>query len=75
MGFDRPFDLTRRAFNEEIPSYFNSEKGTIRFVKEELDLWVEIMNRYKIDNEGYSTHADRLLPAEKKKATVKNKKK
>lgn len=75
LGFDRPFDLTRRAFNEEIPSYFNSEKGTIRFVKEELDLWVEIMNRYKIDNEDYSTYADRLLPAEKKKAAVKNKKK
>lgn len=75
LGFDRPFDLTRRAFNEEIPSYFNSEKGTIRFVKEELDLWVEIMNRYKIDNEDYSTYADRLLPAEKKKAPVKNKKK
>ncbi len=40
LGFERPFDLTRKAFNEEIPSYFDSERGTIRFVKAELDHWV-----------------------------------
>ena len=33
LGFEKPFDLTRKAFNEELPSYFNSEKGTIRFAR------------------------------------------
>ncbi len=37
LGYDRPFDLTKRAFNDEVPCYFDSERGTIRFVKAELD--------------------------------------
>ncbi|MGD9897593.1 MAG: hypothetical protein AB7T22_00570 [Calditrichaceae bacterium] len=77
LGFERPFDLTRRAFNDDLPSYFDSERGTIRFVKSELDNWVELTNRYQVDGETYKTYEDRLLPAEKakarKKRTVKKK--
>lgn len=73
LGYDRPFDLTRRAFNEELPSYFDQEKGTIRFVKEELDNWVEIMNRYKVDVEAYVTFGDRLTDQEKHKAELQKK--
>jgi len=75
LGFERPFDLTRRAFNDEIPSYFDSDKGTIRFVKAEIDAWVDIMNSYQIDGEKYQTFADRLSADEKKKGTLKKKKK
>jgi pentatricopeptide repeat protein len=60
LGYDRPFDLTKRAFNDEIPCYFDSEKGTIRFVKAELDNWVEIQNRFRVDGQGYKVYPDRL---------------
>jgi len=66
LGYDRPFDLTKRAFNEEIPCYFDAEKGTIRFVKEEIDRWVEIMNQYHVDSAHYTVHEDRLTVQELK---------
>ncbi len=60
LGYDRPFDLTKKAFNDELPCYFDSDRGTIRFVKEELDQWVEIQNRYSIDGLDYRVYEDRL---------------
>jgi tetratricopeptide (TPR) repeat protein len=66
LGYDRPFDLTKRAFNDEIPCYFDSEKGTIRFVKSELDHWVELQNRYKVDGTIYRVYEDRLSKDELK---------
>ncbi|APF20047.1 tetratricopeptide repeat protein [Caldithrix abyssi] len=71
LGFNRPFDLTRKAFNNEIPSYFDSEKGTIRFVKAELDAWVELVNRYKLEPQNYETHEELLTEQEKQKAQRK----
>ncbi len=71
LGFDRPFDLTRKAFNDEIPSYFDSEKGTIRFIKAELDAWVKLTNRYKLDFQTYETHEERLTDQEKQKGAKK----
>lgn len=71
LGFDRPFDLTKKAFNDEIPSYFDSEKGTIRFIKAELDAWVELMNRYQVDGQKYLTYEDRLSDEEKRKSSLK----
>ena len=80
LGYDRPFDLTKRAFNDELPCYFDSERGTIRFVKAELDNWVKMRNRYRIDGEEYQVHEDRItkdelkigeLPKTKKKSTKK----
>ncbi len=80
LGYDRPFDLTKRAFNDELPCYFDSERGTIRFVKSELDSWVEMQNRYRIDGEKYQVHKDRIskeelkigeLPGKKKRSTKK----
>ena len=66
LGYDRPFDLTKRAFNDEIPCYFDSERGTIRFVKAELDQWVEIQNHFRIDNNYYQVYEDRLSAEELK---------
>jgi len=73
LGFERPFDLTRRAFNDELPSYFDSEKGTIRFVRAELDTWVELMNRYKLDVVNYKTYEERLTKADIDKAKIRKK--
>ncbi len=64
LGYERPFDITKRAFNNEIPCYFNSEKGTIRFLKEELDNWVEIYNKFNLDNQHYEVHLERLSDKE-----------
>ena len=75
LGFERPFDLTRKAFNEEVPSYFDSDKGTIRFVREELDHWVELMNRYNVDGSEYQIYEDRLSKAEIDKANLRPAKK
>ena len=74
LGYDRPFDLTKRAFNDELPCYFDSEKGTIRFVKAELDQWVEIQNRYKIDGNIYRVYEDRLSKDEIKIGKTNRKK-
>ena len=71
LGFERPYDLTRRAFNDEIPSYFDSEKGTIRFVKAELDAWVELTNEFQLDIETYETFEDKLSEEEKKVGQLK----
>ncbi len=74
LGFDRPFDLTRRAFNDEIPSYFDSERGTIRFIRTELDSWVELMNRYEINGGNFKTYEEKLLPAEIEKGKARKRK-
>lgn len=75
LGFERPFDLTRRAFNDELPSYFDSEKGTIRFVKAELDNWVELNNRYHLDGTTHQTYPERLTPAEMEKGQKRKRRK
>ena len=75
LGYDRPFDLTKRAFNDELPCYFDSDKGTIRFVKAELDQWVEIQNRYKVDGNTYRVFKDRLSKDELKIGNTNRKKK
>ena len=73
MGFERPFDLTKKAFNQEIPSYFDADKGTIRFVKEELDCWIELHNRYNLDGLQYKIYEDRLSAEEKSSLRKKKK--
>jgi len=71
LGYERPFDLTKRAFNDELPCYFDSERGTIRFVKAELDKWVEIQNRYCLDGPKYEVYEDRLSKDELKIGNTK----
>ncbi len=66
LGYNRPFDLTRKAINKEIPCYYDADKGTVRFIREELDCWVELHNRYNLDGKKYDVFVDRLLPQENK---------
>ena len=65
MGFERPFDLTRKAFSHEIPCYFDHEKGTVHFVKEELDCWIDLRNHFNLDGATYQVYEDKLLPGER----------
>lgn len=46
LGFKQIFDLTQRAFKNEIPSHFNPTKARLSFYKEELEKWAMAMNRY-----------------------------
>ncbi len=73
LGFERPFDLTKKAFNQEIPCYFNADKGTIRFVKEEIDCWIDLRNRYNLDGSKYKVFANKLTAEEKGKNHKKQK--
>ena len=65
LGFERPFDLTKKAFNQEIPCYFNADKGTIRFVKEEIDCWIKLHNKYSLSSSKYKVFANKLTPEER----------
>ncbi len=74
LDIDKPYELTKKAFNNEVPCYFNSESGIIRFVKNELDEWVELMNRYDLGDVKYSVHPERLDSSEIKRTKSKAKK-
>lgn len=73
LGFERPFDLTKKAFNNEVPCYFDADKGTIRFVKAEIDNWVEIQNRFMLEGTLYEVHEDRLNDKEIEIGNLKRK--
>jgi tetratricopeptide (TPR) repeat protein len=73
LGIDRPFDLTQMAFNAQVPSYFDAERGTIRFVKNELDHWAEIMDRYKVDGQNYQTYPENISEKNLNKAKMRKK--
>jgi tetratricopeptide (TPR) repeat protein len=73
LGYERPFDLTKRAFNDELPCYFDSERGTIRFVKAELDNWILINNRFKLDGVEYEVYKDRLSEKELEIGNIRRK--
>jgi tetratricopeptide (TPR) repeat protein len=73
LDFEKPYDLTKKAFNDEVPCYFNSHSGIIRFVKEELDEWVELSNRYNLEDRKYSVHPEYLDDSEKGRKTKRKK--
>lgn len=47
LGFNKVFELTERAFKNEIPSHFNPAKARMSFYKEELENWAKVMNRFQ----------------------------
>jgi len=60
LGYDKVFELTQRAFRNEIPSHFNPSRARISFFKEELDNWAMVMNRYHCFPEEVKLYPDRL---------------
>jgi tetratricopeptide (TPR) repeat protein len=47
LGFNKVFELTERAFKNEVPSHFNPAKARMSFYKEELENWAKVMNRFQ----------------------------
>ncbi len=60
LGFEKVFELTQKAFRNEVPSHFNPNLARIRFYKEELDNWAMIMNRYHCYPEDIVLHPDQV---------------
>jgi len=71
LGLARPFDLTRKAFNKELPCYFDANKGTVHFVKEELDCWVTLHNNYIKNGNEQKIYRDKLTADEIKNCAPK----
>lgn len=75
LGYKNVFELTQRAFKNEIPSHFNPAKARLSFYKEELENWAGVMNRFNCVEEkiqlypenlnGKATHMDANGAAEK----------
>ena len=60
LGFNQIFELTQRAFKNDVPSHFNPSKARLSFYKEELENWAMVMNRYKCLAEEVVLFPDRI---------------
>ena len=60
LGFNKIFELTERAFKNEVPSHFNPSKAKLSFYKEELNNWAMVMNRYKCLKEEIKVYPEKL---------------
>ncbi|RMF59935.1 MAG: hypothetical protein D6748_05200 [Calditrichaeota bacterium] len=60
LGFSQIFELTQRAFKNEIPSHFNPAKAKLSFYKEEIENWAFVMNRYKCLPEEIKLYPERI---------------
>ncbi len=60
LGFMKIFDLTQRAFKNELPSHFNPSKARLSFYKEELENWAKVMNRFKCQPEEINLYPERI---------------
>lgn len=50
LGFPNVFELSTKAFKNEVPGHFNSVLARLVFYKEELDQWAHILNKYQCVN-------------------------
>ncbi len=64
LGFSRIFDLTQKAFKNEVPSHFNPSKARLSFYKEELENWANIMNRFQCLPEPVQLFPEKISQAE-----------
>jgi tetratricopeptide (TPR) repeat protein len=60
LGFQKIFELTQKAFKNEIPSHFNPTKARMSFYKEELENWAMVMNRFNCLKEPVNVYPDRI---------------
>ena len=60
LGFDQVFQLTERAFKNELPSHFNPAKARMSFYKEELEQWAEVMNRFRCLDKKVELHPEHI---------------
>jgi tetratricopeptide (TPR) repeat protein len=64
LGYERIFDLTQRAFKNELPSHFNPGRARLTFYKEELANWANTLNRYNCSGEEIKLYPDRINEAD-----------
>lgn len=60
LGFRQIFELTQRAFKNEIPSHFNPSKARISFYREELEKWSLVMNRFHCQEQEIELHPEKV---------------
>jgi len=60
LGYKQIFELTQRAFKNDIPSHFNPSKARLSFYKEELENWGMVMNRYNCLPEKIELFPDKI---------------
>lgn len=65
LGFNQVFQLTERAFKNELPSHFNPAKARMSFYKEELENWAEVMNRFQCLGKEIKLHPESIIPDKK----------
>ena len=61
LGYEKAFEITQKAFKNEIPSHFNPSKARMTFYKEELENWAEIINRYQILDQRIKLQPDKII--------------
>ena len=69
LGFDQVFELTQRAFQNDIPSHFNPARARMSFYKEELDNWSRIYNQYQLGEEEVTLHPEAIDAAALRKTS------
>ncbi|MFZ0391555.1 MAG: tetratricopeptide repeat protein [Calditrichia bacterium] len=60
LGFEKVFDLTQKAFQNDVPSHFNPKRARMSFYKEEIDTWAEVMNRYNATEEEVKLYPENI---------------
>ena len=70
LGYSKVFELTQKAFRNEIPSHFNPNRAKMSFFKEELDSWALVMNRFKVFPEEIVLYPNTIDPREIKPVEV-----
>jgi len=70
LGYSKVFELTQKAFRNEVPSHFNPNKARMSFFKEELDNWALVLNRFQGLEEEIALYPDSLDMSQIRKVEV-----
>lgn len=70
LGYKQIFELTQKAFKNDIPSHFNPSKARLSFYKEELENWAMVMNRYNCLPEKIELFPDKIDQVEESPTTM-----
>lgn len=66
LGFNKVFELTERAFKNELPSHFNPAKARMSFYKEELENWANVMNHFQCLGKEIKLYPEHIVSDKKK---------
>ena len=70
LGLNKVFELTERAFKNELPSHFNPAKARMSFYKEELENWATVMNRFQCLEKEIKVYPERIVEEKHTKKVV-----